>query len=199
MHYDAAMAGEREQASAAPDADELRRLVGRIAQQDEVAFDELVRRTAPFVRARCIAVVHNRDLSDDAVQRVFVKVWQQADRFDAERGSVIAWLSVISRNTSVDLVRAEERAGRRMQRATLQMTSTSHVLDDHGDSLADRSAVAAALAELPEEQRRPIELAFFHDLSYTQVAAELGQPEGTVKSRIRRGMLRLADLLEEGR
>ena len=191
------MAGERRQVSAAPDADELRRLVARIAEQDQNAFDELVRRTAGFVTARCAAVVRNRNLTDDAVQRVFVKVWQQAGRFDAERGSVIAWLSVISRNTSVDLVRTEERAGQRIQRATLQMTSTSHVLDDHGDALADRSAVAAALAELPEDQRRPIELAFFGDLSYTQVAEELGQPEGTVKSRIRRGMARLAELLEE--
>ena len=193
------MAGERRQVSAAPDADELRRLVTRIADRDQNAFDELVRRTVGFVTARCAAVVRNRNLTDDAVQRVFVKVWQQAERFDAERGSVIAWLSVISRNTSVDLVRTEERAGQRIQRATLQMTSTSHVLDHHGDALADRSAVAAALAELPEDQRRPIELAFFGDLSYTQVAEELGQPEGTVKSRIRRGMARLAELLEEAR
>lgn len=193
------MTGEKEQVSATPDADELRRLVARIATQDQNAFDELVRRTAGFVTARCTAVIRNRNLTDDAVQRVFVKVWQQAERFDAERGSVIAWLSVISRNTSVDLVRAEERAGQRIQRATLQMTSTSHLLDDHGDALADRSAVAAALAELPEDQRRPIELAFFGDLSYTQVAEQLGQPEGTVKSRIRRGMARLAELLEEAR
>ena len=193
------MATGNEQTSAAPDADELRLLVTRIAEQDQAAFDELVRRTAGFVRSRCVVVVRNPSLTDDAVQRVYVKVWQQADRFDTERGSVIAWLAVIARNTSVDLVRAEERAGRRMQRATLTMTPTSHILDDHGESTANQSAVAAALAQLPDEQRRPIELAFYKDLSYTQVAEELGQPEGTVKSRIRRGMQRLAELLEEDR
>jgi RNA polymerase sigma-70 factor (ECF subfamily) len=193
------MTGQQEEAAVNPDADELRRLVARVAAQDQAAFNELVRRTSGFVAARCTAVIRNRELADDATQRVYVKVWQQADRFDVERGSVIAWLSVISRNTSVDLVRVEERAGRKMQRAAQHMTTTSHVLDDHGNALADRGALAAALAQLPEDQRRPIELAYFNDLSYQQVAAELGQPEGTIKSRIRRGMLRLADLLGEER
>ena len=181
------------------EAEQLRSLVAATAAGNEAAFDQLVQRTVRFVTGRCLAVVRSRDLADDATQRVYVKVWQQAARFDAERGSVIAWLSVIARNTSVDLVRTEERASRRIDLATQEMSTTAHVLPDHGVAFAERSALADALAELPEDQRRPIELAYFGDLSYQQVASELGQPEGTVKSRIRRGMLRLAELMEEGR
>ena len=181
---------------AVTDPEALRALIGRVAAGDRDAFESFTSATTTFIYRRCFTVLRNHEITEDTVQRVLLKVWERAGSFDTQRGSVLAWLSVISRNTSIDRIRNEEREGRRAERL-MQLSPNSTEVDDHVNQTILSDTVRQALDQLPEDQRRPIELAYFGGLSYREVAQHLGVAEGTIKSRIRRGMLALGSTLGE--
>ena len=130
--------------------------------------------------------------ADDLTQEVFLAAWRAHDRFDPERGSLRAWLMGIARNKVIDTYRRQARRPEKME-ADLGDTPT----DERSiDGLADRMVLAAALAELPARARQVVELAFFNQLSHSEIVEQTGLPLGTIKSDIRRSLGRMRRHLE---
>ncbi len=170
------------------DADLISRIIGKDQQALRTAYDE----HAAAVMGVAVAVVRDRDLAQDVVQEVYVRLWDRPGRFDPGRGSLKSFLRMDAHSRALDLVRSM-RARERRDRADHART-TSTAMPDTEDVALEKvvsSRVQAALAELPEDQRRPIALAYLGGFSYHDVATQLGLPEGTVKSRIRAGFRRL--------
>jgi RNA polymerase sigma-70 factor (ECF subfamily) len=144
-------------------------------------------------------VLADRTLAEEIVQEVFVRLWNAADRFDAERGSLRSYLLAQVHGRSVDLLRAETARRNREERDARRTVAESDDFERHIIDLAQAEAVRDALATLSPGEREAIELAYFGGHSYREVALLLEQPEGTVKSRIRAGLLRLrASLIDAG-
>ncbi len=184
-------------AAAADDA----RLVARAAQGDASALAALYDRHGRAAYALARALVGGASDAEDVVASAFAQLWQTASRYDAARGSVAAWITTMTRSRALDLLRAQRRRSRLHERAAADGDGFAVSLGDVGapDADAERAEVAravrASLATLPQAQRRAIELAFFGGMSHTDVAQALGQPLGTVKTRIRSGMLKLREAL----
>ncbi|HVQ31974.1 MAG TPA: sigma-70 family RNA polymerase sigma factor [Vicinamibacteria bacterium] len=168
----------------APDAQSLLR---RLTGGDAAALGELYDRFAGLVNGLALRILRNTAEAEDVVQEVFVQVWRQAERFDPSRGSPEAWLCTIARTRALD----------RLRRRTARREEASEAAP--GVSAAPRTeealAVRKALEGLSADQRHALELAYYEGLTHTEIAARLGEPLGTVKTRIRTAMIRLRDVL----
>ncbi|MCU1426548.1 MAG: hypothetical protein JWL83_548 [Actinomycetia bacterium] len=175
-----------------------RPLVERLVAGDEEALREVYHRHSPAVFGLALRVLANESFAEDVTQDVFVRLWQQPDRFDPERGQLRAYLLAMAHSRAVERVRSEESLRRRhrsvAEEPAFNLAPDPERLVVEADSGA---AVRKALSELPTLQRVPIELAYFEGLSYRQVATRLKEPEGTVKYRIRCGMQKLRAALRE--
>ena len=168
-----------------------RELAARLVAGDERALREVYREHAPAVHGLALRVLSNEALAEEIVQDVFVRLWDQPERFDVSRGPIRAFLLSMTHSRAVERVRSEESQRRRY--AELGRQPVRAAADPAGllETQEAEQAVRAALAELPEAQRRPIEMAYFDGLSYRDVAVALNEAEGTVKYRIRMGMQKL--------
>jgi len=184
----------------APDADRdettIEVLLGRCAARDRAAFAELYRAAAPRLLACLIAILRRRDVAEDALQEVMVRIWQRSDQYDGYRGRPMAWLVSIARYYAIDQLR-----GRRPLVA-LDDTVASRVADtqaqesvEAAESSGTRSALARCLDRLTVEQRRSVVLAYSSGYSHEQIANALASPLGTVKSWVRRGLASLRECL----
>ena len=183
------------QRSAADDAT----LAVAVARGDEGALNELYRRHAGPCLGLARRVLGDRTLGEEVVQEVFVRTWSDPDRFDPARGSMRSFLLAQVHGRAVDLLRAESARRAREERQALRTPTADVDLEREVMQLTEAEAVRRALATLSDGEREAIELAYFGGHTYRDVAAILEQPEGTVKSRIRAGLLRLrAALIEEG-
>jgi RNA polymerase sigma-70 factor (ECF subfamily) len=176
-----------------------RELVLRIGTGDQEAFRGLFGRYAPSAKALALRVVRQSNLAEEIVQEAFMALWTNPDGYDQQRGSVKSWLMGTVHHRAVDLVRREEAHRRRAQRSIPEALATEpdpaeQVVQEVG-APEEREAVRAALGGLPAEQRQVIELMYFGGRSQSQIAAELGLPLGTVKSRTLLGMRRLREAL----
>jgi len=175
-----------------------RPLVERLVTGDEEALREIYHRHSPAVFGLAMRVLANESLAEDVTQDVFVRLWQQPDRFDPDRGQLRAYLLAMAHSRAVERVRSEESLRRRHRTVAAEPQVTTAPDPEHLALEADAgAAIRKALAELPSVQRIPIELAYFEGLSYRQVATRLAEPEGTVKYRIRCGMQKLRAALRE--
>jgi RNA polymerase sigma-70 factor (ECF subfamily) len=172
-----------------------RELASRLVAGDEHALRETYRAHAPAVHGLALRVLSNEALAEEIVQDVFVRLWEEPERYDVSRGPLRAFLLSMTHSRAVERVRSEESLRRRHSKLERQPTEPgedpARVVETH----EAEQAIRAALAALPELQRRPIEMAYFDGLSYREVARELGEPEGTVKYRIRMGMQQLRAVL----
>jgi RNA polymerase sigma-70 factor, ECF subfamily len=173
-------------------------LVVAIGSLDERALSEVYQRHAGSVFSLASRVLVERTMAEEIVQEVFLRLWEHPERFDGIRGSLRAFLLMETHARSVDRIRAEERRRQREQRAQRD-ADTSYVLDLELRDLTVAEQIRQAIAELTDQEREAIELAYFGGKTYRQVAQLLEQPEGTIKSRIRTGLIRLRHrLLEQG-
>ena len=174
-------------------------LMQAVARGNEFALSTIYQRHADTCYGLARRVVNDRTLAEEVVQELFVRLWRAPERFDPERGSLRSFLLAQVHGRAVDLLRSEvARRGREARDAERMLTSEDDleraVLD-----LTEAEAVRTALATLSEGERQAIELAYFGGHTYREVATLLEQPEGTVKSRIRSGLLRLrAALIDAG-
>ncbi len=173
-------------------------LVARMALGDESALTALYDRLSSLAYGVALRVAGNSDAAEDAVQEAFLRVWRRADRFDASRGRARPWFLRLVRNVAIDQRRAR---GVRDRAETEKILDVSDKIPaDQPDDIASRAERAtrlrAALEQLlPVEQRRAIEIAYFEGLSHSEIAEREGMPLGTVKTRIRDGVLRLRAFL----
>lgn len=161
----------------------------RIACGDRAALEQLFLEHGGSVKAVARRVLRNEALAEDVVQETFVTFWDAPDRFNPERGSLRTFLLTIAHRRAVDIVRSEIARARREERPP---DPHHYDLEEEVLSRSLSEAVRSALEELAAGEREAISLAYFGGLSYTEVAKHLGQPEGTVKSRIRSGMRKLS-------
>lgn len=166
-------------------------LVVAIGRWRQDALAEAYRRHAGAVTALASRVLASRNLAEEVVQEVFLRLWNNADRFDPERGSLRSWLLAQAHGRAVDLLRSESARKGREEREVRGRAESGYDLEHEVFDLAVAEQVRDALTALPADERRAIELAYFSGLTYREVAVRLDQPEGTVKSRIRAGLKRL--------
>lgn len=158
----------------------------RFAMRDPDAFATAYRRHGHVVFAVCRRTA-GREAAEELTQEVFISAWQSAGRFDPRQGPLIAWLVGIARHKSVDRVRSESRRRARTERAGRVITDR-RIVTVEIDELADKLLLADALDSLRPDVRNVIELAFYWDLSHTQIAQHIRRPVGTVKAQIRRSL-----------
>ena len=169
---------------------------------DLEALEGLYDRYSTLVFSVSLRVLHDTQLAEDVVQEVFLRLWRQPSSYDPTRGRFISWLMSVTRNRSLDELR---RVTRRLRSEDLEEEPGRELpapegVDDPqaGLLLAERrAAVRAAMTRLPPAQRRVIELAYFGGLTQVEIAQATGDPLGTVKTRVRLGMQKLREALEE--
>ena len=184
-----------------PQQETDREVLAQIARGDQRAFGLLYDRLSSPLYSLAVRMLGDSSEAQDALQEVFLQIWRRAAAYDAERSTVFSWAVLMTRSRVIDRLRARDR------RLRVVVTSTD---DDEAD-LAPASASSAESAAdtvgrneeavrvrsrlnmLPPEQREAIELAFLNDLTHHEIAAQLGQPLGTIKARIRRGLLKLRE------
>ena len=168
-------------------------LIQRVADRDRDAFDELYRRYTRPLLGLALRRLGDRGRAEDALQDAFAAVWRSAASYDPERGPGAAWLYTVARNAIVDGARRRPEPP-----AEMPETPANDVGPDERAEVAWLAwRVHRAIEELPENERRVIELAYWGEQSQSEIAEFLGVPLGTVKTRTRSGLARLADLLEE--
>ncbi len=175
-------------------------LVAAMTAADPTAMSALYDRYAPGILGLALRITRERADAEDVVVDTFAQVWRDAVRFHPDRGSVAAWIVTIARSRSLDLLRSRARRTRLDERAhdsgepgSMGGAAPSAIATILSDERTER--VRTALAQLPEAQRRALELAYFEGLSQSEIAARLGEPLGTVKTRMRLGLRRLRTLL----
>jgi RNA polymerase sigma factor (sigma-70 family) len=166
-------------------------LAVRFAAGDEHALRELYECSSRIVHSYCRRVV-GADLAADVTQEVFLAAWRSRDRYRPDQGTLTGWVMGIARFKAIDAVRAKARRPDPVE----EVGQTGDEVTADAEDLALRMLVADALRELPERSRRMVELAFFDDLTHTEIAERTGHPLGTVKSDIRRGLERMRRHME---
>ena len=174
-------------------------LLRRVAQGDRRSFEELYDRFSGVLFSTAYRVLNNQEAAEDVLQDVFVQIWEKAPLYDPARGKPMTWAVTLTRNKSIDRLRSTQRRNR-LQDDVQREAETFEQFDDRSSFDAAASGetsklVRDAIQKLSKDQREAIELAFFSSLTQTEIAERLNEPLGTVKARIRRGMMRLKDLL----
>jgi RNA polymerase sigma-70 factor (ECF subfamily) len=170
-------------------------VVERVVAGDDRALHEVYDQYASFVYGLALRVIGDARASEDVSQDVFVTFWERPTAFDPARGNLRTWLGMVTHRRAVDHVRREVARRRRAERDAARAVSMPDV-EEMATALLTAERVRAALAVLPEAQRRAVHLAYFGGQTYREVAQTLGIPEGTAKSRLRLALRRIADTLE---
>ena len=184
--------GERERR-----APELDLLLGKVARGDETAFEQLYDRVAGAVYGLVRRIVRDPAQSQEVVQEVLVEAWRSASRYRPDQGSALAWIMTLAHRRAVDRVRAEQAASDRQAKLARsdRQIAYDEVAEDVEERL-DRERVRRCLGTLTDLQRESVALAFYQGYTYREVAELLTVPLGTVKIRMRDGLIRLRDCLE---
>jgi RNA polymerase sigma-70 factor, ECF subfamily len=168
----------------------------QIAQGKPEALTHLYRETSSVLNGLALRMLNPAD-AEEVVLEVYEQVWRSAAKYDASRSRVLWWLSMLTRSRALDRLRSTKRRGAVEEAApeTIEVVDTALRAEDGMLLSEQRQRVREALAELPADQRKAVELAFFSDLSHSEIAERLGIPLGTIKTRIRTALRRLRESL----
>ncbi|MST35185.1 sigma-70 family RNA polymerase sigma factor [Acidimicrobiaceae bacterium USS-CC1] len=172
-------------------------LVVAVGRYHESALAEVYRRHGGAVYGLARRLVHEPAVAEDIVQEVFLRLWNEPERYDPERGSLRSFLLAQTHGRSVDRLRADHARRGREEREARAAATAGYDLEREVIDYTVGEAVREAVAALPEGERQAIELAYFGGRTYREVATALGEPEGTIKSRIRTGLRRMRGSLSE--
>jgi RNA polymerase sigma-70 factor (ECF subfamily) len=174
-------------------------LVLKVGAGDRLAFAELYDRYSGVLFATALKVLNSHEAAEDVLQDVFIQIWDKASMYDPARGKPMTWAVTMTRNKAIDRLRSAQRR----QRLSDDVEKEAQVFEQFSDrdslgdvDLGEKSKIVRdAVLKLSKEQRQAIELAFFGGLTQVEIAERLQEPLGTVKARIRRGMMRLKDMI----
>ena len=172
-------------------------LLKGIARGDEGALADCYDRYRLILFSLIFRILHDRPEAEDCLQEVFVQVWRRAGDFDETRGRAFTWLVTIARSRALDRLRASASRSRIAAEAEAALGENSGDASAEALRAATGKVVRQALSELPDDQRRALFMAYFEGLTQTEIAARLGAPLGTVKTRMRTGLNKLRELLRE--
>jgi RNA polymerase sigma-70 factor (ECF subfamily) len=175
-------------------------MIARIGRRDQSALSALYDRLSGPLYSLAMKMLGDPAEAQDALQDVFLQIWSRAGTYDPEQSSVFSWTVLLTRSRVIDRMRARGRRSRVVVASTEDAptaadASTVESAADTAEKNDEAARVQYVLNNLPSEQREAIELAFFEHLSHHEIAARLGQPLGTIKARIRRGLLKLRQRL----
>jgi RNA polymerase sigma-70 factor (ECF subfamily) len=175
-------------------------MIARIGRRDQSAFSALYDRLSGPLYSLAFKMLGDASDAQDALQEVFVQIWSRASTYDPEKSSMFSWAVLLTRSRAIDRLRARDRRLRVVVESTAENkvaeatdASTVESAADTANKKDEAAHVRSLLNNLPEDQRQVIELAFFGHRTHHEIAAQLGQPLGTVKARIRRGLLKLRE------
>ncbi|MBI4606565.1 MAG: sigma-70 family RNA polymerase sigma factor [Planctomycetes bacterium] len=179
-------------------APSLGSLLQAVSRRDEGALALLYDATSRWVYGLALRILGDEHAAEEVTLDTYMQVWRTADTYEPSRGSPSGWLSTVARTRAIDLLRARAARHRREEALWDHFDAPGREGPPDGTHLAleRRERVLEAVAALPAEQKQAIELAFFHGLTHSEVAERLAEPLGTVKTRIRLGMLKLRGLLK---
>jgi RNA polymerase sigma-70 factor, ECF subfamily len=167
-------------------------LISAIRSGDENAMAQLYDRYSPIVYSVALRVLGDTAAAEDILQEVFMQLWRNPELFDSTRGNLGAWLAVIARNRSIDALRKR----RPESDVTDVLVSVEPDLAGEADRTRAMEKVRGALSKMPSAQRAALEMAYFEGLTHTEIASKTGEPLGTIKTRIRGGLLSLRKVFE---
>ena len=175
-------------------------LLRQIAAGDRAAFAEFYDRYSTLMFSIASKILNNASEAEDVLQETFIQIWEEAGKFDPQLGKAASWAAILVRNKAIDRIRASQRRTRLAEEAGVESAIAAEVSPTanetvHGQEKA--KLIQTAIFELPAEQRRAIELAYFSGLTQNEISEKLHEPLGTIKARIRRGMLKMRDQLED--
>ncbi len=178
-------------------------MIARIGRRDQRAFSALYDRLSGPLYSLAVKMLGDPAEAQDALQDVFLQIWSRAETYDSEKSSVFSWAVLLTRSRAIDRLRARDRRLRVVVASDADEGRVAEVTDasivesaaDTAEKSDDAARVRYVLNNLPSEQRQAVDLAFFGHLTHQEIAAQLGQPLGTVKARIRRGLLKLREQL----
>jgi RNA polymerase sigma-70 factor (ECF subfamily) len=178
-----------------------RETLARAVSGDQDAFGELYDRLSGPLYSLAVRMLGDAAEAQDVLQDAFLQIWRRAATYDASQSSVFSWAILLTRGRIIDRLRARGRRLRVIAFSTDDEENPSRTADastaesaaDTADRNEEAGRVRSVLSKLPAEQREAIELAFFSDLTHHEIAAQLGEPLGTIKARIRRGLLKLRE------
>jgi RNA polymerase sigma factor (sigma-70 family) len=170
-------------------------LVALVARADDGALAELYERFGQVAYGLALRIVRDRALAEDAVQEAFLTVWRSAGRFVPERAKASTWLLTLVHRRAVDVVRREQL--RRAEPLETAAEPSANVTENEAWLRLQRTRVQDALRRLPDQQREALELAYYGGFTQSELAERLGEPLGTIKSRMFAGLSRLRELLAE--
>jgi RNA polymerase sigma-70 factor (ECF subfamily) len=181
--------------------DELK-LLRQIKAKDEEALGELYDLYNRLLFGMILSIVKNREEAEDVLQEVFVKIWDKSYTFNEERGNVYSWIVTLTRNKAIDRIRS--KGYKTQQKATQDVNAPQFKLEGNTfDPLettifSDRAElVRKALTEIPENQSKVLKIAYYRGMTQTEISDHLDIPLGTVKTRMRQGMIKLKNILGE--
>ena len=175
-------------------------LLGRIASGDEAAFGALYDRFSPGLYSFVLRMTHDEAEAQDVLQEGFAHIWRRASTYDPVRSSPFTWAVMILRNKAIDRMRVRQRQERTLEKATVEFSHFPEADESAAGEPERRDQgmlVRSALTQIPTDQKQAVEMAFFSGLTHEEIAERLGTPLGTIKARIRRGLLKLRDFLKE--
>ncbi|CAA9209852.1 MAG: hypothetical protein AVDCRST_MAG42-810 [uncultured Chthoniobacterales bacterium] len=174
-------------------------LLQLVAAGDHSSLDDLHRRYSGVLLATAFRVLNNTRDAEEVVQEAFVQIWEKAGIYDAERGKPLTWAMTLTRNKAIDRLRRIQRRHRLHDEIEEEAQIWDRIVEndscDQAVSHETQAMVRSAVIQLSGDQRRAIELAFFGGLTQHQIAEQLDEPLGTVKARIRRGMIKLRNII----
>lgn len=162
-------------------------LIARLRRGEESAVAELYDRYSGIVYSVALRVLADTTAAEDILQEVFLQLWRDPERFDSRRGSLGAWLAVMSRNRAIDVVR-KRRPASTLEDVVIPLECN---LENEVAIKQLSGRARAALQQIPPEQRSALEMAFFQGLTHSEIAEKTGEPLGTIKTRIRAGLMAL--------
>ncbi len=174
-------------------------LLQRIGQGDRASFEQFYDRFSRILFSIAYRLLRNEQAAEDVLQEVFVQIWKKAPLYDPARGKPLTWAVTLTRHRAIDLIRSTQRRDR-LNDEVKQESEVLEKFDDNDSFLLAATGervrfIRAAMQKLSPDQREAIDLAFFHSYTQTEIAERLDQPLGTVKARIRRGLIKLRGLL----
>lgn len=171
-------------------------LIRRISNREEVALSSLYNRYRTVIFGLLFRILKNRSEAEDILQEVFVQVWQQAERFDEERGKAFTWLVTIARRRAIDRLRSLKSRLQAIEKANLSDPfGIDPAIEQNPFLRARQKSVRTALNQLPETQQSLLLMAYFEGCSQQEIAARTQIPLGTIKTRMRAGMIKLREIM----
>lgn len=179
--------------------DDLPALIQRIGEGDKTSFAEFYDRFSNLIYSTALRILGDPDEAADVTQEVFFTLWEKAPMYNPSRGKPLTWAITMTRNRAIDRLRSQQRRARLQEEARRDLDDTDFITErlplDGAEQAEQTSILRGAVVKLSKEQREAIEMAYFKGLTQQEIALQLDEPLGTVKARIRRGIVRLRKMV----